>query len=329
VPGSIELKIPSEIAKKLRFNYKPIYLDRNFEENYDYYAKQAILWSDGRGTIRRANHSYAYSILSEYSRFIMTGLIGSELIRPTNAVDHIFNAEFVEAFYSDGPEKNIESHLENLISRKLINEEIIYNIREIYLSETIDYFKRFYLIGEKYKQLYYFALTEGFKKYFGHEIHGCRIHNFILSPYIDDDFVDFILKSPVPALNIDAFKRNPKTLRYGQLFYIPILKKNNPILLQLRTGRFYNPASLASKFYPLSVLPGYLRKYLRQRLKKNDTFKTHSWNNIFMEKNRNLLSANNGIFNPIKETQIDTFKDIEIAKYLSVRFWLNEIFPEK
>jgi hypothetical protein len=329
MPGSNELKIPSAIAAKLGFNYKPILLNGDFEEKYDYYAKQAVLWSDGRGTIRRANHTYGYSILSEYSRFNLTGLVGSELIRPTNAVGHIFNEEFIEDFYSENPEKNIESHLDKLINRKLINEEIISENRIKFFSETIEYFRSFSLIGEKYKQLYYFSLTEGFKKYFGHEIHGCRIYNFIQTPYVDDDFIDFILESPVPTLNIDAFRRNPKSLRLGQLFYIPILKKNKPILLKIRTGRFYKPSSLTSKFYPLSVLPGYLRKLLRQRIKKNDTFDTPSWNNLFIQNNKNLMSTKNSIFNPINETELGKYRDIEISKFLSVRYWLNEIFPEK
>ena len=30
IPGSIELKIPSEIAKKLDFNYKPVLLNQRF-----------------------------------------------------------------------------------------------------------------------------------------------------------------------------------------------------------------------------------------------------------------------------------------------------------
>ncbi|MGD0342427.1 MAG: hypothetical protein ABSA76_12055, partial [Bacteroidales bacterium] len=110
MPGSIELKIPIKIAKKLHFNYKSILLSHDFEEKYDYFAKQAILWSDGRGTIRRANHTYSYSILSKYSRFIITGLMGSELIRPTNAVDHIFNPKFIDAFYSDDPANEIIIH---------------------------------------------------------------------------------------------------------------------------------------------------------------------------------------------------------------------------
>ncbi len=329
MPGSSELKIPSKIAAKLGFNYKPVLLNRDFEKKYEYYAKQAVLWSDGRGTIRRANHTYGYSILSDYSRLNLTGLIGSELIRPINAVGHIFNAEFVEAFYSENPEKLIELQLDKLTSYKLINEDIIYENRIKYLSETVEYFRSFNLIGEKYKQLYYFALTEGFKKYFGHEIHGCRMYNFIQTPYVDDDFIDFILKSPVPALNIVAFRRNPKSLRLGQLFYIPILKKNKPILLRIVTGRFYKPSSLTSIFYPLSVLPGYLKKLLRQWMKKNDTFDTPLWNDLFINDNKDLLAKGNKIFLPINEAEFGKYRDIEIAKFLSVRYWLNEIFPEK
>ena len=187
----------------------------------------------------------------------MTGLMGSELIRPTNAVDHIFNQEFIDAFYSDDPMSEIKIHFQNISKRNILKEEILVSNEDRFINETVCYFRSFNSFGEKYKQLYYFALSEGFRKYFGHEIHGNRIYNSIQTPYIDDDFVDFLLKTPIPLLNISAFERNPKTLRLGQLFYIPILKSNCPALLKIKTGRFYKPSSLTSPIYPVSILPGF------------------------------------------------------------------------
>lgn len=323
MPGSIELKIPKEISCKIGINYAPIPLNEDFEATYDYYAKQAIFWSDGRGTNRRANHTYSYSELSKHSNYVLTGLIGSELIRPTNAVDHIFNQDFVDTFYSEDPLRIINAQLKQFKKQRILKNNWIRIAEEEYLTETNDYFESYHSINEKYKQLYYFALIEGFRKYFGHEIHGCRMYNFIMTPYIDDDFVDFLLSTPIPALNIKAFQRNPKTLRLGQMFYLPVLKKNKPELLRIRTGRFYKPSDLSSITYPLSILPGYFRKYLKQRIKPNDTFNTHKWNTSFQNENSDLLSLDSRVFEPLNLELIRHLKDTEVSKYLSIRLYLQ------
>jgi hypothetical protein len=326
---STELKVPLKISKKLHFNYKPILLGHDFEEKYDYYAKQAVLWSDGRATIRRANHSYSYSILSKYSRFNLTGLMGSELIRPTNAVDHIFNQEFIDSFYSDKPLDEIKMHFLNFSKRKILKDTILIGNEDRFINETANYFKNFISVGEKYKQLYYFALTEGFRKYFGHEIHGNRIYNSIQSPYIDDDFVDFLLRTPIPFLNINAFKRDSRTLRLGQLFYIPILKHNCPPLLEIRTGRYYKPSSLTSPLYPFSILTGLVLKKFKQKIKGNDTFNITRWNKIFIKENQNLISFNTDFFNPLSDEVLLSIRDIDLSKIISIRFWMNELLERK
>ncbi len=323
MPGSIELRIPAMIAKKVNLKYSPIYLDSEFEEDYDYFAKQAVLWSDGRGTIRRANHTYAYSLLSKHSDFVITGLIGSELIRPTNAFGHIFNKEYVEIFYSENPDKIIADQFNKFNDRGILNIDFSDSFKKDYLIETSKYFETFNFFPEKYQQLYYFSLTEGFRKYFGHEIHACRIYNFIQSPYIDDDFVDFLLRTPVPKLNVSAFKRNSKSLRLGQLFYIPVIKANMPSLLKITTGRFYTPSQLTSPLYPLSILPGYLRKFLKHKFMPNDTFNTKRWNGMFIEKNRSLFDMNNKIFAQVKYEMLNNLSESDVSKYISVRLYLS------
>jgi hypothetical protein len=329
MPGSTELKIPAKISRRFNFKYKPIFLNADFENEYSYHAKQAVIWSDGRGTIRRANHTYSYSILSKHSRFVITGLMGSELIRPTNAVDHIFNKEFVDTFYSDNQLQEIKNQYEKFVRKGILKDDLLNSSKKLFIKETTNYFASFNLLGEKYKQLYYFALSEGFKKYFGHEIHGSRIFNFIQTPYIDDDFVDFLLMTPVPLLNKNAFERNPKTLRLGQLFYIPILKSNFPALLEIRTGRFYKPSALTSFLYPVSVFPALILKKLNQMFKKNDTFNTSRWNKVFMEENSSLTSLDTNIFNPLTTKIITSNRDIDISKFISIRFWLEEVYKDK
>lgn len=332
MPGSLEIRVPLEIVNKMKLNHLPIYLDEDFESKYGYYAKQAIFWSGGKATIRRANHNYGHEILSQYSREVLTGLIGSELIRPANAVGHIFTKDFIDILYSTNKEAEIERIINKQIHRSFIKESFFNSNRDDLINETLAYFKKFEDYGEKHIQLYLFSLNEGFRKYFGHEIHGCRMHVNINTPYIDDDFVEFILNTPIPDLNIYAFKRNPDSLRKGQLVYLPIIQSNCKDLLYMRTGRFYKPKDLLSPIYPLSVMPGIIRKYLHQS-RSNDTFNTEKWNSIMFKSEQKVMNLDNSIFNnlnmlveskPEHLVENQQFNwNMHIAKHFSIRLWLD------
>ena len=321
LPGSVEISIPEKIASVTGIRYEPVFLSDEFAASYDYYGKQAVYWSNGRSTIRRANHTYGYSKLSKHAPAVITGLFGSELLRPTNAVGHVFNQAFIDVLYSSEQETLIASLYDSEIAKGHLNGEMLVQNRSGFIGQTTRYFRDLGEKGEHWVQLYYFMLTEGFRKYFGHEIQSCRPYMTVLSPYIDDEFVDFILKTPIPALNRYAFKRNPKSLKLGQSFYLSIISRNLPVLMKIPTGRFYSPAQLASSFYPLTILPGYFQ-HLKRKRKKNDTFNNRAWNKAFQNANQELMSFSDHRFNSLNETGLQS-SDTDLAKQLSLRFWLN------
>lgn len=334
MPGSLEIGIPQEITRKLGLRYSPVYLDNEFLDNYEFYAKQALFWSDGRATIRRANHNYGHFVLSGFSQEIFTGLIGSEIIRPTNAVGHIFTNDFIKILYSNNQNQEIERVINNPMHKAFIQKDFFEKIKYDLFEDTNTYFSKLGQYGEKHLQLYMFSLNEGFRKYFGHEIHGCRIHGNITTPYIDDDFIRFILRTPIPDLNIYAFKRDPGSLRKGQMVYLPIIKHNCKELLYFRTGRFYKPADLISPLYPISILPGLIRKKMHQ-MRGNDTFDIETWNDVMFKNEGKILEFENEIFvglNNIKQnlSRNKSFNQqfdwgMHLAKHFSLRLWLASI----
>lgn len=334
LPDSNEIKIPRIISGKYKINYKPIYLTDEYEEKIDYYAKQAVIWSGGTGTVRRANHTYGYSKLFNHSRFNLTGLFGSEIIRPANSVGHIFNGNFINILYSDDISSDVKNLLESESQLGFLKKEFIEKNKNGFIERVVNYFSELRETDERFKQLYFFTLSEGFSKYFGHELTGCRQYLHISSPYIDDDFLEFIFRTPIPQLNKYAFKRNFDTLKKGQLFYLPVIKNNCPGLLKIKTGRNYSPEQLISIFYPVNIAPGYLMKELRRKV-KNDTFDNKKWNNIIFKKNNNILEYEDEMFNEMKtladiipdnyENTIDSNYSLYLSKQFSLRFWINEM----
>lgn len=323
--GSVDVKIPQIIARETDIKYRHIPLNETFENEFDFYAKQAVIWSNGQGTILRANHTYGFNILKNHSRKVITGLFGSELLRPANAVGHVYNQVFIDVLVSKNQKEKLVDVFEKEKSKMLMNSGFYQSVKDAFVEDSLDYFKSLNSIGDIGKQLHFFSLKEGFRKYFGHEINSSRQHVRICSPYIDDDFVKFILQTPVPKLNKFAFKRNPKSLRFGQLFYLPIIRKNYMQLLDIPTGRLYSPRHLESKFYPFSILPFYLKKRLFKS-KANDTFNSEKWVKQFALQNKPLLNENY-IFADIRNS-MDTVNYSSLAKTMTLRFWFKSLFEQ-
>lgn len=320
--NSQEIKIPIKISKKIDMKYMPIYLDDDFIRKHDYFSNQVLFWSDGRAPISRANHTYGYSILSKHNRFVITGLFGSELLRPANAFGTIYNSNFIDILYAKDKKQKIEEILKKEKSNGYLHSNFIENIKEGFIDKVFGYFENLTEdLDEEYKQLYYLFLNEGFRKYFGHEIHGCRMYADITSPYIDDDFVEFILKTKIPELNKQAFKRDKDSLYKGQSFYLPIIQNNYPKLMKIRTNRFYDPNALISKFYPFSILPGYLFGKIRKIIIKNDTFNSQKWNKQNYLDDVDILKNSDDIFQDI--TGKEDYNNYD--KIFSLKKWIYTV----
>lgn len=325
--SGLDIKIPLEIKSRFKVNYKPILLNDDFLKNYDYFASQAIFLTDGRATIRRANHFYSYDIISKYSRDNFTGLFGSELLRPMHSVGHIFNANYIEILFSSKKEESINNIYNDVVLKNYFNLNFLQKYKKQFFEQTSCYFYQLKSIGDFKKQLYYLQLSEGFRKYFGQEIHGCRIYIFTNSPYIDDDFIEFILQTPIPDLKLQLSKRNINDSRLGQLFYVPIIENNYKKLLKIKTSHFYTPLAIKSDFFPITIVPGVVKRFLFLERHKKDSFNTAVWVKILFKKHPEIMNLSNDIFNKLED--YDKSRFLDYAVQYSLRQYLYELLWKK
>ncbi len=290
---SVDIWIPQKIADNFNLNYHWIKFDDNFFSKYDYYANQLLFLSDGFGNIKRCNQMYAHSILSEFSRVNLTGYIGSELLRPNNMMDTNIFPPMAKLVYSSMITPDI---IRTVINKKsyIIQDKILDKYWEDIIEHIYADISKYVIYNKSYLNLYNYTVQCSLWKFFGQEFHSSRIYDKILSPYIDDEFVEFILKSPVPSINDHAFQRNINDLRLGQKFYLPIIKQNKPELGNIITGRGYRPNSLESKIYPFNLLFKYIifrgsNKYLHRYA----AFNAGLWNNITYNHNKEVFSYTN------------------------------------
>ncbi len=299
---SDDVAIPRIMARKLNLDYTWIEFGSDYFSDYDYYANQLMYLTDGIGNIKRSNQMYSHLKLAPMARVCHTGYIGSELLRPNNMMDTNILPAMVDIVYKD---RISDTDISSALSKLPLSVQP--SFKEEVSARACDHIRRnlseVMIYDQPYLNLYYFTIRYSLWKFFGQEFHASRVFTTVLSPYIDDDFVEYILQTPVPTLNKHAFKRNTHDLRKGQMFYLPILKHNYPKLMHMVTGRGYSPGQLVSPFYPVNIaIPFLYKRTLYKSLYKHAAYHASDWNKISYKAHSEVFSAQTPFFRELGDS---------------------------
>jgi hypothetical protein len=247
--------------------------------------RKAIEFSNGTAPVNRANYPYAYKILREFSDTAITGIFGSEILRPIHNLGIMMNNYSEKIFLSGDYKKAIKASLDELKGRKYFKEHIFTDSCEYLIEEfKVRYFDKFKSYDDVIK-LFFFLLDEGIRKYFMQELQIERVYITNRFPYFDDDLVDLMYKTPFAGMYNGFLGKSKIKRRRGQLLYAYILNKYMPELSVIELDRGYKPHDLL-RMYPINylyLLKGVIdtKKYLKE--KGNDTFRSEKWSFPFMK----------------------------------------------
>lgn len=279
-PGSKSIIIPEYISEKLGYQYTPIILDKNFEEKYNDLSKEITEFSNGTAPLIRANYVHAFKSLREQSTILISGVFGSEILRPIHNLGIMMNNHSERLFLSGMPvEDSLGMSVDEVKSKKYIDNEIVDQGYE----EIVNYFNRFndrYSAYNNVTKLFFFLLEEGIRKYFMQEIQHERGYITNRFPYFDDDLLELIYKTPFAGIYNGFLGKSKVKRRRGQLLYAHMIKRYNPDFGKYDLERGYKPDDLLrpSPFNYLYILRGVLKqkKYMK-KVGGDDTFNSGVW----------------------------------------------------
>ncbi len=314
-----DVGIPLYISKKLGLNYNPIKLDEDMLKNYDTYCDQHIYWTDGCGSINRANQMYGHKVLFEYSNVTLMGYYGSEIIRSLGRHTFAYNELFIDMLLN--PE-NRYSFLQNAINdlkrKKIINTSLLNKFDNDIKENIITCFNQLDISENKSINYIAYILKTGMWKFYGQEVHAQRIHTNIITPFGDDDFLDFVLKGPIIELHKDVLNPNPITIIRSQGFYHPILRHNYPELMKYKTSRGFAPNSFNSILFPLNLLLMNQITKLKQRIWGKPGFNTYAWNSIVYQRDKDILNKQNEFFYKLYPENLKTGFWFSLKKWIDI-----------
>lgn len=325
--GSQQISIPQDIAIKLDIPYKPIYCDEKFEKVYIDMGLMVTEFSNGTAPFTQAVLPYAYKNLQNFSDIALTGLFGSEVLRPIHNLGIIINDYSERIFLGPDPKNELKKVLKDLMKINFLNEKIIVNAQD----ELLDHFYSNYIerfnVFDRITRFFMFIIEEGIRKYFSQEIQAERVFITTRFPYWDDDFIDLIYKTPFAGLYNGFLGKSMFKRRKGQLLYAYILKKYNPQLANIQLDRGYKPNDLLKPF-PINYLligKGVYKKKKYIAKVGNDTFNTPKWSVPFINFVQKKFEANEYFshviktFNPIRNENLR----LKYSHFLSIYNFIN------
>jgi hypothetical protein len=329
LPGSKQIEIPKIIAKKLSLDYQPIYLANEFEERYEEYALKALDFSGGAAPILRANFPYAFERLSKFSKINITGLFGSEIIKPFSLANEQVNQEIIDLFMDSDFDKAFNRAVIKIKQTDYIKSHVI----DKYIQEIKEDFKEKYIQRlksfDKIARFYIFLLEEAIRKYFMQEIMIERHYVNTLTPYFDEEFLELIFKTPFAGIYKGAGKKDIFSRRNSQLFYAKIIQRVKPALGDIITDRGYKPKDLLLPFIlrAFKILPLYSITKIKDNIKGNDTFNPEQWPRSMLEKYIYNIGKNDDIFTDrlIRDFRagFNLKENFRFFSIFSLRLWLH------
>lgn len=329
MPGSRQIEIPLLISKKLGLNYMPVYLDAEFEKEYERCALKALDFSNGTAPILRANFPYVFEKLNYFSKVNITGLFGSEVIKIFHRANEQVSQETFDLFLNEDFDTTFVNILGKLKKIGYLKSDII----DRYLPAVREDFRKLYMQRlqsfDRTKRFYIFLFEETIRKYFMKEIGIERYYVDTRTPYFDEEFLELFLRTPFAGVYKRPGKKNVFSRRHSQLFYAKLIQMAKPVLGEIITDRGYSPKDLLLPFILKSfkIAPVYLKERLRRKIKGNDTFKSEEWSRNLIGKYIYKLNNYDEIFTDklIKDFENNTnFRDnFRFFSIFSFRLWLH------
>ncbi len=329
--GSMQLSIPAEISRKLKVKYKGIPLDDEYEKDFAVNSVEALKLSDGFAPFMRANYLYSHKIISKITTYLITGIFGSEVMRPWHDLGGIQMSDKVrEIFMSEDHKKGFDAVFDRMENEGYILKEHYPEARkELFEYLNKEYFEK-YSDLPKPEQLFLLFFTEGITKFFTQEIRVEKYYMTHFLPFIDLDFAEAILQSPFLGLRNGFYENSAIKRRRGQRFYAMLMNRFCPEIAKIKTDRGYAPRSLITTIGWLDIIKGFIvYKKIKKYFTPDDTFNAAKWQFLFYKDREKDVIDSDEIFGENIKNKWDEeayLKDrYRFSRLVSIKYWYNNL----
>ncbi len=266
--GNSDVTFPMKQTRKLGLTYFPIFLDEHYVENESLKSARSFMALTGfNGNYGRPHYEYAARMLSEKTRYLLTGNFGSELFRALHLPGVMMSKCLIEIFaasdasWKDFLKKTTATWDEVFFKNEL--DALIADL-EIYLQRMQGW--------EANHRFYHFVFSEISRKYFGPELVMQSHYLRNRTPFLNLRFFRELNRTDWSGVHSRLFEKNKGKRMKGQMFYASFLRKTNRELYHMPTNKGYTPADVLEPWH----LPLLLGKVGYRKFFKSEEIDDHS-----------------------------------------------------
>jgi hypothetical protein len=264
MPEEEDVTFPLAQARKTGIPYLPIYLGSEYVDRHAFDSALAFLeLSEYNGNLGRPHYHYAARLLSEKTKYILTGNFGSELFRAMHQPGVMMSEALIRIFSS--PDGSWKEFLREKAGPGFAGEvESLIADVEAYLAEGAALTPN--------QRFYRFVIEEIFRKYFGPEL---VMQSHLLrnrTPYLSLRFFKALNDTMWSGVHAGLFEKHKSKRMKGQQFYASYLRQADPQLYRLPTNKGYSPADVNEPWrLPLLAARVAMKKFRRSDLEDSNS----------------------------------------------------------
>lgn len=264
-----DVRIPCSNAKVLDIPYQsfdistPEYLDSFYYKNAEEYNTKAY---KGNGFLQ-AHYVYSTKKISQQSKYMLSGYVGSELFRALHATGTVTSVALKDVFMITD-ESLLQKKIKTSKVLDVLDMEEFTNDLEELVDEILNYKRSLPKNITINQQFYTFVFEEIVRKFFGQKIAIQQRYLNVRTPFLDYQFVKKLLQTKYAGANNDFFTQNPLKRTKGQYIYTDIIRKTNRTIYRQKTGKGYRPIDVRNIFYMANILYPFLKKRFIKKVKK-------------------------------------------------------------
>lgn len=264
MPEEEDVTFPLAQAGKTGIPYLPIYLGSDYVERHAFDSALAFLeLSEYNGNLGRPHYHYAARLLSEKTKYILTGNFGSELFRAMHQPGVMMSEALIRVFSSPGD--SWKDYLREKAGPGFAGEaaSLIADV-EAYLANGAALTPN--------QRFYRFVIEEIFRKYFGPEL---VMQSHLLrnrTPYLSLRFFKALNDTMWSGVHAGLFEKHKSKRMKGQQFYAAYLRQADPQLYRMPTNKGYSPADVNEPWrLPLLAARVAMKKFRRSDLEDSNS----------------------------------------------------------
>ncbi|MDZ7721978.1 MAG: hypothetical protein U5R06_03905 [candidate division KSB1 bacterium] len=261
--GNIEQETIKSFIHNFSNKHTLFELDEKYIANISNILREFIAANLANPTLLDLPHYMHIRNLQKGSNLI-TGFMGGEMMQGQSLGSQVTITKLaVELLFAESEKVASSILIDTIGSIGFLNQKYVQSIAREYIETVSKYFYR-----DDKRNILTFLVNEKFAKFFGTVNNVYKNHSNLIVPFMNPEFLEYVLNSNISFLRKRNFNKNPIANFRSKIFYAKSIKYLCPALANTRFDRLYCVDDLCKYYLIPKAAYYYVQNHLFHKNKR-------------------------------------------------------------